>query len=870
MTTPDILRFTQRAPRQRSEAPRDAALAYVEIPLPNPDTAVSIVDVAVGTLEDARPRAVEIVYESENANVSVRRNADSSQALLLTGATPSPIGVLNGLRWDMPCDSGGHCVDPPVVTAGIAGPTGDSYQVTLRFRGVIETRDYPGSYYNDGNYWSEGVDPEDPSVGLNIYRLDISDPPQVYYLNTSMPSHIEGGTVYAVDYTKTVTMNANSAISMTAKGEDGLEGADDSVQIPGLTYAHGQFLQMNVLSVVSANGVPLPVSPDISQEAVCSPIRAVKVEEDPAGCWTPVVSRGTFYRVWRMNASEGNGSWLRDAGYMEGQYLLLTYTTELDWRRQSGAGLWTGTGGAGGGGLWKPTRPAPLSSSSRAVSLVPTGGPGAVSSPRLLALGGLRTSNGVELLTEAGRFNSGTLLPAGQDSVNNVTAHIWVECFPATTQTVTGGRARGTQPLGQGIINDWDSQTHSVSALLSYLNVSADPSSVVFRFSGAVYVQTEGFYDLTVAHGGKMRLFHWGLPVVDKWYGQALTSSRTDNYAPYLHTGWHDYVIEWAPDTTGDSIHLTHTGSLWWCSGLTGRSQVQTINTQTGTLTLKQSYVAGGDTSAVPVLTASYALEGAGLPVRGYANDAGGYVSLDLNPSAGRVCSMDDGSSSPPEIATKDWALHSSCWLYAIPSMACALTDQNGVPYSQGYRDWLSCVSHGLTGTIRWGRVSNQDALQSGVSTDSPLGASSSFGGAILGQSVYSSSTQSTGVSDEYDPRGDYASAVVFAHLNVVSGTPSLESLRIYDVRSRGGGLSHETSPQALPTGGPQERTETNWDLSPWDGYDGPVSGTAVYEIPQSVLDGTDGGPIFTAEEVEALVRSTVPLGISPIVTYIP
>ena len=872
----DILKFTRRAPRQRSESPSNAALAYVEIPKPDPELAVSIIDVAAGTPENAHQRAVEILYEGQVETVTVRRDKDPTQAFTITGGYVSPIRALSGLRWDMQCTSPSSngvtcsCIDPPVISIPIPGTAGDSYEVTVRFRGIVETRAYPGSFYNDGSLWSAGIDPENPADSYNIYRLDISDPPQVFYLNTVQGNYSSNSMV--IDYTKTIKVNANAVIKMTARGMDGGELITRGRSVPGVDPAinEGQFIQMDVVSVTSSTNIVILNDTPIHQEVVVCPIQAVRVEESAAGSWTPVVSRGIFYRVWRMNASEGASSWLRLAGFQDGQYLLLAYTTELDWKNQCGSNQWTGTGTTGGGGTWETQRPVSLASSTRTLLLTPSGIPSSISSPRLLAVGGLKTSTGLELLAEASQFIGGQIQPPGRQNPLNQVGHVWVECFPATGQTLSDGRTRADRPLGQELVADWSTQTYSASRLLTDLSVTVDPSAVVFRFSGAFYVETEGFYTVTTLHGGKLRLFHWGLPVVDQWYGQPRVASRTDLYSSYLHVGWHDYIVEWAPDLGTDTINLTHTGNIWWSSGPTTNSQVQAIDTEKATVTLKQGYVSGGDSGYSPTLICAYAAESSGLSVKGYVNDSHGYVGLDLNPAYGRFCSRDTGTSSPTEIRTQDWALHSSCWLYAIPSMACALTNVSGAPITNGYRDWLSCVSHGVKGTIRWGRVSNQDTLQPGISGQSPLAASSSFGGAILGQSVYSSSVSSTGILPEYDPRTLYDSGVVFAHLNVVGGTPSLDSVKIYDVRSRGGGLSHETSPSLLPTGGPKERTETNWDLSPWDGYDGPVTGTALYEVPQSVLTGEEGNPIFTAEEVEAMIWSTVPAGIKPIIIYTP
>jgi hypothetical protein len=167
---------------------------------------------------------------------------------------------LSGLRWNIPCVQIGPtactCVDPPSVSSRLSGTPGSMYDVTLRFRGVVEEKTYTGGT-NDGAWWQiGGVAPND---GYNIYRLDFSSPAQTFYLNrgTSAISR-----AWAIDYTKTIRAAAGAVVSLSAHAGDGLEilnrdSADSSgspIVVPGVPPApeafNGQFVQMDVVEVV--------------------------------------------------------------------------------------------------------------------------------------------------------------------------------------------------------------------------------------------------------------------------------------------------------------------------------------------------------------------------------------------------------------------------------------------------------------------------------------------------------------------------------------------------------------------------------------------------------------------------------------------
>ena len=180
---------------------------------------------------------------------------------------------LAGLRWELPCNNSGNpCTTASgasaseTLTANIAGTTGTTYNVTLRFRGVVEPRTYPG--FQPGG--AQGVDPdggtnaqyfvsdtETPSLSdpENIYAFVIGAPPQTYYVNSG-----DSSTHYVtpIDYEATVPMQAGTMITLTANPVDPYEWSNEDmsgnpVVVPGVPpYPepyNGQFVQMDVVSV---------------------------------------------------------------------------------------------------------------------------------------------------------------------------------------------------------------------------------------------------------------------------------------------------------------------------------------------------------------------------------------------------------------------------------------------------------------------------------------------------------------------------------------------------------------------------------------------------------------------------------------------
>jgi len=171
---------------------------------------------------------------------------------------------LNGLRWELPCTdshSGPGCdtLSAPVSTATtLGGASGTTYDVVLRFRGVIEQRTYSGGT-QDG-YWYVGGDTPDRADPFDIYSLSISSPPQQYYVNagTSFQNNC-----FSVDYTETVQMDAGAWVTLTADPVEGTEISNRDpngapLVVPGIAPApaayDGQFLQVDVVSTTPHAG----------------------------------------------------------------------------------------------------------------------------------------------------------------------------------------------------------------------------------------------------------------------------------------------------------------------------------------------------------------------------------------------------------------------------------------------------------------------------------------------------------------------------------------------------------------------------------------------------------------------------------------
>lgn len=165
--------------------------------------------------------------------------------------------TLKGLRCEMPCKPGHRgdvcrAVDPrPTRAVVMEGRPGQLYEVTLRFRGVVEQHSYAGG--DQAGFWYVGG--HSAQSTYNIYRLHISDPEQTYYLNAGRAGIRR---TWAIDYTKTLRVRSGAAVTLSADAQDAalIVNRDESnhpIVIPDVPPApeafDGQFIQIDVTSV---------------------------------------------------------------------------------------------------------------------------------------------------------------------------------------------------------------------------------------------------------------------------------------------------------------------------------------------------------------------------------------------------------------------------------------------------------------------------------------------------------------------------------------------------------------------------------------------------------------------------------------------
>jgi len=166
----------------------------------------------------------------------------------------------SGLRWELPCVTD---TSPELCTTGtvdvvktstLRGTAGTTYDVELRFRGVIEPKTYTGGT-RDGFFQTGGAAANDTA---NVYKLTVSEPAGTFFVNAGTTRASTALYCEAMDYVKTVPANAGATIELTAMPLDGLQiknRAMDGTPIvvaaipPAPQPFSGQFVQMDVVSV---------------------------------------------------------------------------------------------------------------------------------------------------------------------------------------------------------------------------------------------------------------------------------------------------------------------------------------------------------------------------------------------------------------------------------------------------------------------------------------------------------------------------------------------------------------------------------------------------------------------------------------------
>ena len=191
-------------------------------------------------------------------------------------AAMNPGSPLDGQRWEVQCTSGPlpddkrvcstepvglvGCTNdhgPPSKSLTFGGRDGKGYSVTLRLRGVVETKTYSGGT-TAGSPFQIGGTPA-PDV-VNTYGMSISSPAQTYYINGNRSR--QASTVVALDDTVTIPIDAGAQVVLFGNDLDCLQlrncidpaAASCTPYViadipPAPNAFDGQFAQIDVLSV---------------------------------------------------------------------------------------------------------------------------------------------------------------------------------------------------------------------------------------------------------------------------------------------------------------------------------------------------------------------------------------------------------------------------------------------------------------------------------------------------------------------------------------------------------------------------------------------------------------------------------------------
>jgi hypothetical protein len=190
----------------------------------------------------------------------------------------SPATTLSGQRLEMPCtgDAAGGpqlCASQPAATdcpavgrivtrtVTFGGRPGVAYDVTARVRGVVEPKAYSGGR-GPGDHFYVGGQPT--PTRFNVYRLAVSSPNQVYYLNFDEGAG-ETYTVMPLDHTKVLRINGGATLTldvvdidcaMVRNCQSPAATTCTPYVVPGIPPApsgyNGQFVQIDVTAVVNA------------------------------------------------------------------------------------------------------------------------------------------------------------------------------------------------------------------------------------------------------------------------------------------------------------------------------------------------------------------------------------------------------------------------------------------------------------------------------------------------------------------------------------------------------------------------------------------------------------------------------------------
>jgi len=178
-----------------------------------------------------------------------------------------PGAAISGFRFEFPCKdpmpenpkegadgpSGLVTGDPKTtdnftVRKAFGGERGKRYQVTLRFRGVVEPMMYKGGK-EIGEYFYIGGEKNNGTY--NVYEISVSSPEAHYFLNRQDKV---GHQIFTIDYTQTIEIDGGATVTFHGDGQNGrLITNFKKLVVPGIAPDpkpfNGQFIQVDVVDI---------------------------------------------------------------------------------------------------------------------------------------------------------------------------------------------------------------------------------------------------------------------------------------------------------------------------------------------------------------------------------------------------------------------------------------------------------------------------------------------------------------------------------------------------------------------------------------------------------------------------------------------
>lgn len=165
------------------------------------------------------------------------------------------ISFFSGLSWTLPCtDRFGSgvcgCAPQQLSTHVVGGSPATTYNVSVRVRGIVETKIYTGGVATSSPFAVKNAT-GDGNYLVNNYTLEISSPAATYFLN-----HMAfDNQVHALDYHLDIAINGGATMTLRAVTVDnqehnnvaGLSVTDDDLAHPIIVAQPyvGQFLQID-------------------------------------------------------------------------------------------------------------------------------------------------------------------------------------------------------------------------------------------------------------------------------------------------------------------------------------------------------------------------------------------------------------------------------------------------------------------------------------------------------------------------------------------------------------------------------------------------------------------------------------------------